>query len=93
MDDAAVFRRFHEAWTAGDLQEVLALADPEIVARPVHGWLFSRLEYRGLDGLRQWYEEMTGPWERYEVLVEHKLLTRAQELLAQLPGARPNPFA
>ena len=30
---------------------------------------------------------------RYEVLVEHKLLLRAQELLAQLPGARPNPFA
>ena len=30
---------------------------------------------------------------RYEVLVEHKLLQRAQELLAQLPGGRPNPFA
>ena len=30
---------------------------------------------------------------RYEVLVEHKLLLRAQELLAQLPGGRPNPFA
>jgi hypothetical protein len=30
---------------------------------------------------------------RYEVLVEHKLLLRAQELLAQMPGGRPNPFA
>jgi hypothetical protein len=30
---------------------------------------------------------------RYEVMVEHNLLLRAQELLAQLPGARPNPFA
>jgi hypothetical protein len=27
------------------------------------------------------------------VLVEHKLLIRAQEVLAELPGARPNPFA
>jgi len=27
------------------------------------------------------------------VLVEHKLLARAQELLAELPGGRPNPFA
>jgi hypothetical protein len=30
---------------------------------------------------------------RYEVLVEHKLLLKAQELLRQLPGALPNPFA
>jgi hypothetical protein len=30
---------------------------------------------------------------RYEVLVEHKFLAQAQELLAQLPGGRPNPFA
>jgi hypothetical protein len=30
---------------------------------------------------------------RYEVLVEHKHLQAAQELLRQLPGALPNPFA
>ncbi|GAA5143115.1 hypothetical protein GCM10023340_07830 [Nocardioides marinquilinus] len=29
---------------------------------------------------------------RYEVLVEHKVAGRARELLAQLPGALPNPF-
>jgi hypothetical protein len=27
------------------------------------------------------------------VLVEHKLLAQAQQLLSGLPGARPNPFA
>jgi hypothetical protein len=30
---------------------------------------------------------------RYEVLVEHKFLAAAQELLRRLPGALPNPFA
>jgi len=30
---------------------------------------------------------------RYEVLVEHKHLATAQELLRTLPGALPNPFA
>ena len=30
---------------------------------------------------------------KYEVLVEHKHRERARELLAQLPGALPNPFA
>jgi hypothetical protein len=30
---------------------------------------------------------------RYEVLVEHKSAARARELLADLPGALPNPFS
>lgn len=30
---------------------------------------------------------------RYEVLVEHKHAQQARELLAQLPGSRPDPFA
>src|SRR3712207_5254573 len=30
---------------------------------------------------------------RYEVLVEHKEAARARELLAELPGGRPDPFA
>ena len=30
---------------------------------------------------------------RYEVLVEHKVAAQARELLAQLPGGRPDPFA
>ena len=30
---------------------------------------------------------------RYEVLVEHKHRQRAQELLRELPGALPDPFA
>jgi ketosteroid isomerase-like protein len=70
MDDADVFRRFHEAWSAGDFARVLEYADPEIVARPVHGWLFTQLEYRGHDGLRQWFDEMHGPWDTFETIVE-----------------------
>jgi ketosteroid isomerase-like protein len=75
MDDAEVFTAFHEAWTAGDLERVLELADPEVVARPVHGWLFSRLEYRGHDGLRDWFEEMKGPWESFDTRVEEVHVT------------------
>jgi catechol 2,3-dioxygenase-like lactoylglutathione lyase family enzyme len=32
-------------------------------------------------------------FEKYEVLVEHKVAAQARELLAQLPGVTPNPFA
>lgn len=30
---------------------------------------------------------------RYEILVEHKHVAQAREILARLPGAMPNPFA
>jgi ketosteroid isomerase-like protein len=70
MDDATVFTRFHEAWSAGDLEAALELADPEVVARPVHGILFSRPEYVGRDGLAQWFQEMTGPWDSFDAIVE-----------------------
>jgi ketosteroid isomerase-like protein len=70
MDAATLFRRFHEAWTAGDLDAVLALVHPDIVARPVHGILFSAAEYRGPEGIARWYHEMTDPWESYETIVE-----------------------
>jgi ketosteroid isomerase-like protein len=70
MDDEAVFRRFHEAWTAGEIDRVLALADPAIVVRPIHGLLYTRAEYRGHDGLAQWFAEMTEPWERFDAIVE-----------------------
>src|SRR3954470_6075604 len=68
--DAEVFRRFHELWTDGDLGGALELVDDDVVARPLHGMLYSRTEYRGHAGIEEWYAEMTGPWERYETLVE-----------------------
>src|SRR4051812_17216959 len=70
MPDADLFREFHAAWTAGDLDRVLALADPDIVVRPIHGMLYSQEEYHGHDGLAQWYTEMTGSWDSYEAIVE-----------------------
>lgn len=70
MDAPAIFTRFHQAWTAGDLETVLDLADPDVIARPVHGPLFTQSEYHGHDGLRRWFEEMTGPWESFEARVE-----------------------
>jgi ketosteroid isomerase-like protein len=70
MDAAAIFTRFHDAWSAGDLATVRELADPEIVVRPVHGLLFSKPEYRGLEDLALWFDEMTGPWDGFDANVE-----------------------
>jgi ketosteroid isomerase-like protein len=68
--DLAVIHRFHEAWTAGDLPVALELVDPDVVVHPLHGVLYSRMEYRGHEGIQEWYREMTAPWDRYEAIVE-----------------------
>jgi ketosteroid isomerase-like protein len=68
--DRATFRRFHDAWTACDLETALACVEPDVVVRPLHGLLFTRPEFRGHEGIRDWYREMTEPYDRFEVLVE-----------------------
>jgi hypothetical protein len=32
---------------------------------------FTQLEFRGRDGIADWYHQMTDPWERFEAIVEH----------------------
>jgi hypothetical protein len=57
------------------------------------GMIWALVGYAATRGQRDFSSVRVVVATRYEVLVEHKLLQRAQELLAQLPGARPNPFA
>jgi hypothetical protein len=57
------------------------------------GIIWALLGYAAARGQRDFSSVRTVVATRYEVLVEHKLLARAQELLTQLPGARPDPFA
>ena len=57
------------------------------------GIIWALVGYAATRGQRDFSSVRVVVATRYEVLVEHKLLLRAQELLAQLPGARPNPFA
>ena len=57
------------------------------------GLIWALVGYAATRGQRDFSSVRVVVATRYEVLVEHKLLARAQELLAQLPGGRPNPFA
>lgn len=59
----------------------------------VFGVVWGLVGYAATRGQRDFSSVRVVVATRYEVLVEHKLLTRAQELLTQLPGASPNPFA
>ena len=59
----------------------------------VFGLVWSLVGYAFTRGQRDFSSVTAVIATKYEVLVEHKLLARAQELLAELPGARPDPYA
>jgi ketosteroid isomerase-like protein len=63
-------RRFYAAWTAGDLDAMLAEVDPEVEAQPVLGLLYERPSYRGHGGISRWFEEIEDLWDDFESHVE-----------------------
>ena len=63
-------RRFYAAWTAGDLDAMLAEVAPDVEAQPVLGLLYERPSYRGHSGMRRWFEEVDDLWDGFEVRVE-----------------------
>jgi hypothetical protein len=57
------------------------------------GLIWALLGYAMTRGQRDFSSVTQVVATRYEVLVEHKVAAQARELLAELPGARPDPFA
>ena len=72
---------------------LLAIVGSAVVVGAVFGVIWALVGYAGTRGQRDFSSVSAVVATKYEVLVEHKLLLRAQELLAQLPGGRPDPFA
>ena len=57
------------------------------------GVIWALVGYAATRGRRDFTSVTEVVATRYEVLVEHKVAARARELLAQLPGPTPDPFA
>jgi hypothetical protein len=57
------------------------------------GVIWALIGYLATRGQRDFSSVTQVVATRYEVLVEHKVAAQARELLAQLPGSRPDPFA
>nr|WP_230487408.1 general stress protein [Nocardioides anomalus] len=57
------------------------------------GVIWALVGYAATRGQRDFSSVTQVVATRYEVLVEHKSAAQARELLAQLPGALPDPFA
>ena len=59
----------------------------------VFGLIFALVSYAMTRGQRDFSSVTAVVATKYEVLVEHKSLAKAQELLRDLPGGLPDPFA
>jgi len=77
----------------GEDSAVLPMMISTALLGAMFGAVWGLVGYLATRGQRDFSSVTAVVATRYEVLVEHKLLLKAQELLRQLPGALPNPFA
>jgi hypothetical protein len=63
-----------------------------IVLGLVFGVVSAAFGYAATRGQRDFSSQQRVVATKYEVLVEHKHLAAGQQLLATMPGAKPNPF-
>ena len=74
-------------------QDVLSMILSTVLLGAVFGIVWALLGYALTRGQRDFSSVTQVVATRYEVLVEHKVAAQAREILADLPGALPNPFA
>ena len=72
---------------------VVAIVLSAALVGAVFGVIWALVGYAGTRGQRDFSSVSAVVATKYEVLVEHKSLAQARELLAKLPGALPDPFA
>lgn len=74
-------------------EDVLAMIVSTVLLGAVFGLVWALLGYAVTRGRRDFSSITQVVATRYEVLVEHKVAEQARGLLADLPGALPDPFA
>ncbi|KQY57003.1 MULTISPECIES: general stress protein [unclassified Nocardioides] len=71
---------------------ILAMIVSTALMGAVFGLVWGLVGFAGTRGRRDFSSVSAVVATKYEVLVEHKHLQTAQQILARLPGALPNPF-
>jgi hypothetical protein len=74
-------------------ENVVAVVISTVLFGAVFGLIWAIAGYAATRGQRDFSSTTQVVATRYEVLVEHKVAAQARELLAQLPGGTPDPFA
>ncbi len=72
---------------------VISTIASTVLVGVLFGLVWALVGYAATRGQRDFSSVTQVVATKYEVLVEHKTAAQARELLSQLPGALPNPFA
>jgi uncharacterized protein (TIGR02246 family) len=83
-DPTEVVRRGYAAWNRGDLEGFIEMMHPEVVWQPAGVFPGLAHRYEGRDGLRQFWSDFKGPWERIEVDVEEIRVLDSDKVLCRL---------
>ena len=78
---------------AGEGDSTWAIILATVLFGALFGMIFALVGYAFTRGQRDFSSVTAVVATKYEVLVEHKSAAQARELLAKLPGGRPDPFA
>ena len=74
-------------------ENILAMILSTVLLGAVFGVIWALIGYALTRGRRDFSSVTQVVATRYEVLVEHKVAAQAREILANLPGAQPDPYA
>jgi ketosteroid isomerase-like protein len=73
-EDIELIRRAYAAWNRGDVEGLVACYRSDAEVRPSLGDLAGSV-YRGHEGVRRWYADANGPWNRLlaepKEIIEH----------------------
>jgi ketosteroid isomerase-like protein len=67
--DLETVRRGIDAYNRGDVDELIALSDPDVCMVPIRA-LLEGSEYRGHDGVRRFLADMDEDWTEREVIAD-----------------------
>ena len=66
MTREETIERAYEAWSNRDIDVIVSLVHPESEARPILGANIGAGVYHGVDGARQWFDDLHQEWETFE---------------------------
>jgi ketosteroid isomerase-like protein len=69
-EHAQLVHRFYEAWSANDVDGVLAVLHPDIDFRPILGVLYEQDGFHGHDDMAKHVRELHAKWDDFQAKVE-----------------------
>jgi ketosteroid isomerase-like protein len=71
-ENLELVRRGMEAWNRADMNELIALSDPEVEFVSIFAGMEGRA-YRGYDGLREYFADMEDTWTEFQRDIEEMI--------------------